>query len=125
MHQNSKHINQDLTLRWNKMSTQQQVLYWNAGATEIQQLNPGGPDHKQSIEPQPTLKTSKQTLVGIQLQSTGREFSALISKSKSLYASEPEHRKTLRKYVYAKWSRRSASASTQSDKNRRYPPEDI
>ena len=40
-------------LRWNKMSTQQQDQYWNAGATEIQQLNPGGPNQRQSIEPQP------------------------------------------------------------------------
>ena len=34
------------------MSTQQQDQHWNAGGTEIQQLNPGMPD--QSIEPQPT-----------------------------------------------------------------------
>ena len=27
--------------------------HWNAGATEIQQLNPGGPDQRQNIEPQP------------------------------------------------------------------------
>ena len=25
-----------------------------AGVTEIQQLNPGGPDQRQNIEPQPT-----------------------------------------------------------------------
>ena len=43
MHQNSKRINQYSTLRWNKMSTQQQDLQWNAGAAEVQQLNPGGP----------------------------------------------------------------------------------
>ena len=50
--QNSKHINQDpTTLSWNKMSTQQQDPYWNAGATDIQQLKPNGPDQKQSIEP--------------------------------------------------------------------------
>ena len=36
------------------MSTQQQDPYWNAGATEIQQLNPGGPDQRQCIELQPT-----------------------------------------------------------------------
>ena len=36
------------------MSAQQQDQHWNAGATEIQQLNPGGPDQRQSIEPQPT-----------------------------------------------------------------------
>ena len=35
------------------MSTQQQDPYWNAGATDIQQLNPNGPDQRQSIEPQP------------------------------------------------------------------------
>ena len=34
------------------MSTQQQDLYWNAGATDIQQLNPNGPDQRQTIEPQ-------------------------------------------------------------------------
>ena len=28
--------------------------YWNAGATEIQQLNLGGPYQRQSIEPQPS-----------------------------------------------------------------------
>ena len=37
------------------MSTQQQDPYWNAGATDIQQLNPNGPDQRQSIEPQPIL----------------------------------------------------------------------
>ena len=36
------------------MSIQQQDQHWNAGATEIQQLNPGGPDQRQSIELQPT-----------------------------------------------------------------------
>ena len=36
------------------MSTQQQDQHWNAGATEIQQLNIGGPDQRQNIEPQPT-----------------------------------------------------------------------
>ena len=37
------------------MSTQQQDPYQTAGATEIQQLNPGGPDQRESIEPQTTL----------------------------------------------------------------------
>ena len=37
------------------MSTQQQDPYWNAGATDIQQLNPNGPDQRQSIEPQPIV----------------------------------------------------------------------
>ena len=37
------------------MSTQQQDPYWNARATEIQQLNPGGTDQRQSIELQPTV----------------------------------------------------------------------
>ena len=37
-----QHINQDSTLRWNKMRTQQQDQYWNTGATEVQQLNPDG-----------------------------------------------------------------------------------
>ena len=36
------------------MSTQQQDPYWNAGATEIQQLSPDGLDNRQNIEPQPT-----------------------------------------------------------------------
>ena len=27
---------------------------WNAGVTEIKQLNPGGPDQRQIIRPQPT-----------------------------------------------------------------------
>ena len=36
------------------MSIQQQYQHWNAGATEAQQLNPGGPDQRQSIKPQPT-----------------------------------------------------------------------
>ena len=36
------------------MSTQQQDQYWRAGAKEIQQLNPGGPDQRQIIKPQPT-----------------------------------------------------------------------
>ena len=40
--------------RWNKMSTQQQNQHWNAATTEIQQLNPGGPDQRQRIKPQPT-----------------------------------------------------------------------
>ena len=34
------------------MSTQKQDQHWNAAATEIHQLNPGGPDQRQSIEPQ-------------------------------------------------------------------------
>ena len=34
------------------MRTQQQDPYGNAGATDIQQLNPNGPDQRQSIEPQ-------------------------------------------------------------------------
>ena len=56
MHQNSKHINQDpTTMSWNKMSIQQQDPYWNAGATDIQQLNPNRPDQRQSIEPQPIV----------------------------------------------------------------------
>ena len=37
------------------MSIQEQDPYWNTGATEIQQLNPGGPDQRQSIEPQQTV----------------------------------------------------------------------
>ena len=39
------------------MSTQQQDPYWNAGATEIQRLNPYGPDRPktESIELQPTV----------------------------------------------------------------------
>ena len=32
------------------MRTQQQDPYWNAGATDIQQLNPNGPDQRRSIE---------------------------------------------------------------------------
>ena len=36
------------------MSIQQQDQHWNAGATGVQQLNPGGPEQRQSIEPQPT-----------------------------------------------------------------------
>ena len=56
MHQNSNHINQDpTTVSWNKMRTQQQDPYWSAGATDIQQLNPNGPDQRQSIEPQPIV----------------------------------------------------------------------
>ena len=31
----------------------QQDLHWNAGATEIQQLNPRGFDQKQKMKPQP------------------------------------------------------------------------
>ena len=42
-------------MRWNKMSTQRQDHYWNAEATENQQLNPGGLDQRQSIQPQPAL----------------------------------------------------------------------
>ena len=53
---NSKYINQDpTTLNWNKMSTHQQDPYRNAGATDIQQLNPNGPDQIQSIKPQPIV----------------------------------------------------------------------
>ena len=37
------------------MSSQQQDPYWNAGATDIQQLNQNGPDQIQSIEPQPIV----------------------------------------------------------------------
>ena len=37
------------------MSTQQQDPYWNAGATDVQQMNPNGPDQRQSIESQPTV----------------------------------------------------------------------
>ena len=36
------------------MITQQQYQHWNAGATEIQQLNPSEPDQGQIIEPEPT-----------------------------------------------------------------------
>ena len=36
------------------MSTHQQDQYWNDGAKEIQQLNPGGPNQRQIIKPQPT-----------------------------------------------------------------------
>ena len=36
------------------MSTQQQDQYWTAGATEAQQLNPGGSEQRQGIKPQPT-----------------------------------------------------------------------
>ena len=56
MHQNNTYINQDpTTLSWNKMRTQQQDPYWNAGATDIQQLNSNGHDQRQNIEPQPTV----------------------------------------------------------------------
>ena len=48
MLQNSKHTNQGSMLRWNKMSTQQQDQHWNAGVTEAQQLNLGGPDQRQA-----------------------------------------------------------------------------
>ena len=37
------------------MRTQQQDPYWNAGATDIQQLNLNGPDQRQSIEHQPIV----------------------------------------------------------------------
>ena len=37
------------------MSTQQQDQPWNAVPTEIQQLNPDGPDQRQSFKHQPTL----------------------------------------------------------------------
>ena len=37
------------------MRTQQQDPYWNAGATDIQQSNPSGPDQRRSIEPQPVV----------------------------------------------------------------------
>ena len=33
------------------MSTQQQDQHWIAGATEAQQLNPGGPDQRQASNP--------------------------------------------------------------------------
>ena len=36
------------------MSTQQQDQHRNAGANEIQQLNPGGPDQRQIIKLQST-----------------------------------------------------------------------
>ena len=36
------------------MGTQQQFQHLNAEATEVQQLNPGGSDQRQSIEPKPT-----------------------------------------------------------------------
>ena len=40
----------------NKMSTQLQNQHWNAGATEVQQLNLVGPTKDRlSIKPQPTL----------------------------------------------------------------------
>ena len=32
------------------MSSQQQDQHWNAGAKEIQQLRPGGPDQRRSLE---------------------------------------------------------------------------
>ena len=32
------------------MRTQQQDPYWNAGETNVQQLNPNGPDQRQSVE---------------------------------------------------------------------------
>ena len=37
------------------MITQQQDQHCNAGATEIHQLNPGGPDQRQIIKPQSSL----------------------------------------------------------------------
>ena len=37
------------------MRTQQQDPYWNAGATDIQQLNPNEPDQRQSNEPHPIV----------------------------------------------------------------------
>ena len=37
-----QHINQNSTLGWNKMSTQQQDQTWKGEATKVQQLNPGG-----------------------------------------------------------------------------------
>ena len=36
------------------MCTQQQDQNWNTGSKEIQQLNTGEPDQRQSIEPHPT-----------------------------------------------------------------------
>ena len=41
--------------RWNKIITQQQDQHWNTRATELQQLNPGGPNQIQIIKPQPTF----------------------------------------------------------------------
>ena len=35
------------------MSSQQQDQHWNAGAKEIQQLNPDWDDQRQIIKPQP------------------------------------------------------------------------
>ena len=41
---------------WDEMSTQRQDQHWNAGATEVKQLNPVGPTQDWlSIKPQPTL----------------------------------------------------------------------
>ena len=39
-------------MKQDEYSTANQL--WNAGATEMQQLNPGGPDQRQIIRPQPT-----------------------------------------------------------------------
>ena len=36
------------------MRTQEQDQYYNAAATEIKQLNSGGPDQRQVIKAQPT-----------------------------------------------------------------------
>ena len=36
------------------MSTQQKAQRWNAGETEVQQLNTDGPDQRQSIKPRQT-----------------------------------------------------------------------
>ena len=52
MHQNSKHINQDpTTLSWKKMSPQQQIFYWSAGATESNSWTPMGPTKDRQSRP--------------------------------------------------------------------------
>ena len=70
MNQNSEHINQNSTLRWNKTSTQHQL--WNAGATEVQQLNPDGPNQRQITNPsQLNLKFYAGAIIKSEDQPTG------------------------------------------------------
>ena len=50
MHHILEHTNQDLDIKRDQLKIRtQQYIQQNTGVKEIQQLNPGGPDHRHNI----------------------------------------------------------------------------
>ena len=53
---------------------------WNAGATVVQQLNPGGPEQRQIIRPQPTyLKAFCRSLIKSKARPTGMQLKRAVN----------------------------------------------